>query len=139
MARRSRSTSRLGAEVEGLRRRIDHWRRTRDRHSPMPEDLWDDAVALAGDRGVYPVAHTLGLNYESLKRRVAKASGGRAPEAPLTSFVELRPSLPNALTTPSGAVVELTNESGDRLAIHLPGGSDIDVMALASAFLGRVR
>jgi len=134
MARRSRST--LGADVERLRRRIDHWRRTRTRHSPMPEELWHGAVALARDRGVYPIAHTLGLNYESLKRRVAKASGRRAREAPVTSFVELGPSLPIGLTTPAGAVVELTNESGERLAIHLPGGSGIDVMALASAFLG---
>lgn len=105
----------------------------------MPEDLWDDAVALGRDRGVYPIAHTLGLNYESLKRRIAKAGGRRAPGAPVTSFVELGPSLPIGLTTPGGAVVELTNESGDRLAIHLPGGSDIDVKALATAFFGRRR
>ena len=137
MARRSHST--LGADADGLRRRIDHWRRTRTRHSPMPEDLWDDAVALTRAHGVYPVARALGLNYESLKRRVSRASGRRAPQAPAASFVELGPSLPIGLRAPGGAVVELTNEAGDRLAIHLPGGSDIDLRALASAFFGRRR
>ena len=136
MARRSRS--RLGADVERLGRRIDHWRRTRTRHSPMPGELWDEAALLARARGVYPVAHALGLNYESLKRRVSRAR--RAQGAPVASFVELRPSELVGVASPSsGAVVELTNDSGERVAIHLASGSDVDVMALAAAFFGRAR
>jgi hypothetical protein len=106
----------------------------------MPGELWDEAVLMARARGVYPVAHALGLNYESLKRRESRARGRRAQEAPVASFVELRPSEFVGVASPSsGAVVELTNEGGDRLAIHLASGSDLDVMALAAAFFGRER
>lgn len=137
MVRRSRS--RLAADVDGLRHRMDHWRRTRARRSPMPGQLWDAAVALARAQGVYPVARRFGLNYESLKRRVVRrASGRRASEGASGSFVELAPRLPFGLaTTPAGAVVEFTNQAGDKLAIHLGGGGDIDVMGLAAAFWSR--
>ncbi len=133
MVRRSRSG--LPADVDGLRRRIDEWRRTRTRRSPMPGQLWEGAVALARAHGVYPIVRALGVNYDSLKRRVVtRTRGGRRGEAAAGSFVELRPSVPFDLPRPAAAVVELSNRSGDKLAIHLSQASDIDVMHLAAAF-----
>ena len=133
MAHRSRSA--LPTDVDGLRRRIDDWRRTRTRRSPMPGQLWEGAVALARAHGVYPIARTLGVNYDSLKRRVVtETCGRRRAQAAAASFVELRPSVPFDLPRPAAAVVELSNRGGDKLAIHLSAGSDIDVMSLAAAF-----
>ena len=130
-----RSRSALAADVEGLRRRIDDWRRTRTRRSPMPGQLWEGAVALARAHGVYPMARALGVNYDSLKRRVVtETSGRRRADGAAASFVELRPSVPFDLPKPAAAVVELSNRSGDKLAIHLSEASDIDVMRLAAAF-----
>jgi hypothetical protein len=130
-----RSGSALPADVEGLRRRIDDWRRTRTRRSPMPRQLWEGAVALTRTHGVYPIARALGVNYDSLKRRVVTETSGRGrAEAAAVSFVELRPSVPFDLSRPAAAVVELSNRGGDKLAIHLSAGGDIDVTSLAAAF-----
>jgi len=135
-----RSRSALAADVEGLRRRIDDWRRTRTRRSPMPGQLWEGAVALARAQGVYPIAHALGVNYDSLKRRVVtETSGRRRADGAAASFVELRPSVPFDLPRPPGAVFELSNRGGDKLVVQLSGGSDLDVMRLTAAFWSRRR
>ena len=68
------------ARVEAVRRRIEHWRRVRQRRSPMPAALWAAAVALAAEHGVYPIARALRLNYETLKARVGRHADGRAHE-----------------------------------------------------------
>ena len=59
------------ARLEQLRGRIEHWRRTRTKHGPMPEALWDEAALLARGLGVCPVSRALGIGYESLQERVA--------------------------------------------------------------------
>jgi len=50
--------------------------------------------------------------------------------------VELRPG-PPLLPPPVGTVVEISNTAGDKLAVHLAAGRDLDVVALAAAFVGR--
>jgi hypothetical protein len=52
MARRARP---VPAELKELRSRIERWRRTRERRTVMPAELWAEAVALAGRHGAYPV------------------------------------------------------------------------------------
>src|SRR6266545_3590336 len=69
----------LLAGVAQLRERIERWRRTRERRTAMPADLWSGAVALARTEGAYPIARALRLNFEGLKRRMAEAAGGGHP------------------------------------------------------------
>ena len=49
----------LLTQVERVRRRIEQWRSTRSSGSAMDEALWDEAVALAGQYGVYAIARGL--------------------------------------------------------------------------------
>ncbi|MGH7897527.1 MAG: hypothetical protein ACREQQ_06220, partial [Candidatus Binatia bacterium] len=93
----------------------------------MPRPLWDAAVSLARVHGLYPIARSLGLNYRSLKGRVLERPRSRRAPRTSGSFVELAPGLPFGLPRAGGAVVELTNRGGDKLAIHLGGESDVDV------------
>ena len=53
----------VSARLRQARSRIERWRRTRERRSPMPEPLWEAAVALAEREGVYCTARALSLNY----------------------------------------------------------------------------
>jgi hypothetical protein len=125
----------LPAGVKLLRKRIDYWRRTRDRRTPMPPDLWDEAVALARSGRAYAVAHALGVNFEGLRRRVAEA--GPSDRAAPGAFVEL--SGAQILGSPSapGAVVELSD--GDvRLTVRLAAGVEVDVARVVAAFRQRV-
>ena len=53
------------------RDRFDSWRRTRKAGTRIPNKLWSLAVKLADGHGLNRTASVLGLDYYSLKKRVA--------------------------------------------------------------------
>jgi hypothetical protein len=71
-----------------LQRQLDRFRSTRQRRTKLPEPLWEAAVELARQHGVYSVAHPLRLDYVGLKKRL---DGVPIPQkkAAKTAFVEL--------------------------------------------------
>ena len=120
-----------------LNEQVERWRRERTKRSPMPAHLWDQAVSLARQMGINPVAAAVGLSYESLSQRVARGdmaattasqggfvelsgpqrvtrSGAPATRAPQGGFVDLAgtqraaPGGVLAARTAPGAFVELT-------------------------------
>lgn len=118
--------------LQQVRRRIDVWRWTRLKRSPMPEELWALATRLAENRGVWRVARDLGLCYESLKRRVEeKASRKRAGAV---RFVEVRGADLMDVASHVGAVVELYATDGTRMTVRLGNGGPIDLQALVASF-----
>jgi hypothetical protein len=128
--------------VKQVRGRIEQWRRTRAKRSPMPEPLWEAAVRLAQADGIYPIARALRVNYQTLKCRVAVASSGgsRTP----AGFVELTPIPANPAHAAGSVprdelVLELSSGDGATLAIRLPSERELDVERLAEAFLRRGR
>src|SRR6266511_5631001 len=60
----------LEPAVVALRRRLEKWRSTRPRRSPMPKDLWKEAARLARAHGISPISTILGLGYYGLRDRV---------------------------------------------------------------------
>ncbi len=99
----------------------------------MPAKLWEEAVCLARQLGVYRVKLGLGLNYQSLKDRVA-CSGAVSAAAPSTGFVEMSGA---QLLEGAGSVVELSDSEGMRLTIRLARGTALDVAEVVHAFRRR--
>jgi len=130
----------MSARLRRARARIERWRRTRKRRSPMPEPLWEAAVALAETEGVSRTARALSLSYPSLRARVAGAApvGRRSPAGP-RGFVELSPPGLGAFPGGSGPVLEVVDRSGARLTIRLPAQPGVDVERLAVRLLARGR
>ena len=62
--------ARVDVGIEEMRQRVREWRARRLKLEPMPGELWDSAVALAGEHGVYRVARTLRVDYGALKQRL---------------------------------------------------------------------
>jgi hypothetical protein len=117
--------------------RIERWRATRTKRSPMPEPLWDAAVELAQAEGIYPIARALAVNYQTLKCRVAMASNGNSGTP--AGFVELTPMPANGSVSRGELVLELSSGDGATLTIRLPSERELDVERLAEAFLRRGR
>ncbi len=117
--------------AERLRLRIEHWRRTRQKRRPMPAELWTATTELAREAGVYYVARSLGINYASLKERVASAGTASVGAAEL---VEFRAVPQPAARAGAGHVLEVSRADGSRLVVRLALGCDFDVAALVSAF-----
>lgn len=105
----------------------------------MPEPLWQAAVGLAREHGVYATARALQLSYDSLRRRAEAVGVGRrtrreggARHEPPSTFVELPPALTFAPTGAGGPIVEVVGPSGQRLTVRLRGG-ELDVAELIRA------
>ena len=101
----------------------------------MPARLWDEASLVARELGVHRIKCALGLNYESLKKRVGKlaARGGAPTKTP--GFFELRGA--QLLAPARGAVVEVSDADGGRLTVELGTGSELDIAGLVEAFRRR--
>jgi hypothetical protein len=127
----------LGARVESVRRRIEHWRETRAKRTHMPAALWDAAVSLAREHGLWVISQELRVNYENLKDRLARRSRRRATPAVAPAFVELDAGPLVGPVGRTGAVVELTGADGARLTIRLGERDDLDLGALADGFWRR--
>ena len=134
MGRRGRPV--LAANVKAVGNRIEKWRRTRKKRSPMPEQLWLEAAVLAKSHGVYRISQALRVAYEPLRRWTAKTGQLEAKkQADTAGFVEV--ALPGAAAKETGPVVELADGDGAKLTIRLPAHSRVDVAGLASAWWSR--
>lgn len=128
------------ARISGLdatARRIAEWRKTRRVGARMPEELWREAVELAGVHGVMPTVRALQIDYGRLKKLVIAAGGAQAP-APRVALArpraapafidvgtagEIRQRTQRATPAASGVtIVELTLATGDRLTIRVDSG-----------------
>lgn len=135
--------STIPAEVAAVRDRVARWRGSRVKRSAMPEELWEAAVSLVPDHGLYRVARVVRVDYGALKDRCSRASSGEPGAIASGVFVEVEasqllapPAEPAAAT---GAVVELFRPDGARLVVRLPAHQAVDLVVLAGAFCGAGR
>jgi hypothetical protein len=136
MSRRQRQQT--AKEIAAVGSRIEHWRRTREKRSPMPETLWREATRLARAHGVGPISRQLRLGYASLQKRVAVPEGEQPErQACDPGFVELSAAQLLGGGMPTGAVMELTADDGRRLTVRFDHAEQLDVPGLVATFLGR--
>ena len=124
----------LPSKLEGVRRRIERWRRTRKVRSPVPDSLWAAAVEMANLYGTNRTARALRLNYYGLKKRLEQQAASAAGAAEMKGevpFIELAP-LPSAGYCE--CLLELEQVGGARMRIQLKGGAMPDLAALSQAF-----
>ena len=63
-------TAPIPEAIAQLQRQLDQFRSTQPRRTKLPEPLWQVAVELAREYGIYSVAHPLRLDYMGLKKRL---------------------------------------------------------------------
>lgn len=104
-----------------LARRFEHWRQSRTHgRARIPEDLWDQAVALSTVLSNARVAKRLRLSPTDLrKQRVARQgpsaiTGAETPPA----FVDITPSMPWPTASPAETQVEFERPDGARMCIR---------------------
>ncbi len=88
--------------IQKLKQQLDQFRSARKGRARFPEALWQAAVEQARQHGVNLVAHTLGLDYGGLRRRLG---GVRTP---------LLPVVPPSGQAAAPAFVELVSATGGR-------------------------
>jgi hypothetical protein len=96
----------------------------------LPESLWQAAVELARQHGVYSVAHPLRLDYMGLKKRLGEPSNHRR-KAPRPAFVELIAPHPATLEE---CVVEFESSRGGKMRIQWKASAPPDWASLLRAW-----
>jgi hypothetical protein len=109
-----KSTSPIPEPIVQLQRQLDQFRSTQQRRTKLPESLWQAAVELARQHGVYSVAQPLRLDYMGLKKRLGGAPVVRR-KAAKPAFLEL--IAPHRATLEE-CVIEFESAGGGKMRIH---------------------
>src|SRR5580698_94557 len=113
-----------------LQRQLDQFRSTQPRRMKLPESLWQAAVELARQHGVYSVAQPLRLDYMGLKKRLGGAPVVRR-KAARPAFVELIAPHPATLEE---CVIEFESTSGAKMRIQWKATAPPDWASLLRAW-----
>jgi hypothetical protein len=123
-------TAVIAEPIAQLQHQLEEFRSTQPRPKKLPETLWQAAVELARDHGVYAVAHPLRLDYMGLKKRLAGVSHRRR-KTRKPAFVEL--IAPDATLLPE-CLIELESVRGDKVRIQWKAAAPPDWMSLLRAW-----
>ena len=125
-----KSTPAIPEPIAELQRQLDQFRSTQPRRTKLPESLWQAAVELARQHGVYSVAHPLRLDYMGLKKRLGGVSPRRR-KARKPTFVELI-APPSAML--GECLIEFESLHGSKVRIQWKAATSPDWMSLLRAW-----
>ena len=116
--------------ITQLQRQLEQFRSTRPARTKLPELLWQAAVELARQHGIYAVAHPLRLDYARLKQRLdGIPSRPRKPAKP--AFIEL---IGSGATTLPECIIEFESASGGKIRIQWKAAVSPDWTSLLRAW-----
>ena len=109
------STSTTPEPILQLQRQLEDFRSSQPGRVKLPDSLWQAAVELARQYGLWPVAHPLRLDYMGLKKRLGEISPPDRQKAAAPAFVELVAAQP---AVPEACVIEFESPRGAKMRIH---------------------
>jgi hypothetical protein len=116
--------------VAQLQRQLEQFRSTQPARTKLPESLWQAAVELARQHGVYPVAHPLRLDYTGLKKRLGGTPTLRR-KASKPAFVEL---VAPGRAQVEECVIEFESPGGNKMRIQWKATAPPDWTTLLKAW-----
>ena len=131
---RTKPPANLPIALSTARRQFDHWRSQQpNKRTRLPEELWQQAVALAKEHGLNKTARALNVKYYSLKKHLDQAgASGLVPAKAEPDFIELLPGT----MTPGGVecMIEWADGHNATVRMHIKGAGLSELTALASVF-----
>lgn len=125
-----KSTLPIPEPIAQLQHQLDQFRSTQPPRTKLPESLWQAAIELARQHGVYAVAHPLRLDYTRLKERLGGVPGPRR-KSPKPAFVELITPPP---ATMEEFVIEFESARRAKLRIQWKAAAPLDWSHLLRAW-----
>jgi len=111
----NRKSTLIPEPIAQLQRQLEQFRSTQSRRTKLPEPLWQTAVELARQYGVYAVAHPLRLDYTRLKKQLGGPPTRRQRRTAKPAFVEF---ITPGRTTPEEYVIEFESSGGSKMRIQ---------------------
>ena len=126
----NKSATPIPDAIEQLQRQLDEFRSTQPHRKKLPETLWQAAVELARQHGVYSVAHPLRLDYVGLKKRLDGVAD-RKKKSAKPAFVEL---IADHSATIADWVIEFESSVGSKMRIQWKASTAPDWISLFRAW-----
>ena len=123
---RHKSSSSIPEPIVQLQRELEQFRGSHAHRTRLPESLWQSAMELARQYGLYSVAHPLRLDYAQLKKRLGVVAG-IPKKVPAPAFVELIASHPAMV---SEFLIEFESSRGGKMRIQWKGSAPPDWSSL---------
>jgi hypothetical protein len=124
------SRSPIPEPILQLQRQLEQFRSTQPSRTKLPESLWQAAVELARQHGLYGVAHPLRLDYMGLKKRLGGVPILRL-KAATPDFVELIAPPPARMEE---CVIEFESSRGGKMRIQWKATAPPDWASLLRAW-----
>jgi hypothetical protein len=121
-----KNTPAIPEAILQLERQLDQFRSTQPGRTKLPESLWQAAVELARQHGVYSVAHPLRLDYTVLKKRL----GG----VPVLRRKATKPEFVELIAPQEECVIEFEAPSGNKMRVQWKASSPRDWVSLLRAW-----
>jgi len=118
--------------LHAVRDAFTEWRRSRQKRSPIPENLWHAAAALSPFYSTHQIARTLRLDYAKLKLRIDETSSRDKD----SRFIELKAE---ALFAAGQCSVQLLSPDGFHMEIRAEAATPSQFLPLITAFLAGCR
>jgi hypothetical protein len=125
-----KSTPPIPEAIMQLQLQLDQFRSAQPQRTKLPEPLWQAAVELARQHGIYAVARPLRLDYMGLKRRLGGVPALRR-KASKPTFVEL--TAPNVVPLAEYAI-DFECPSGRKMRIQWKASAPPDWVGLLRAW-----
>ena len=126
----SKSATPIPGAIEQLQRQLDEFRSSQPHRTKLPETLWQAAVELARQHGVYSVAHPLRLDYTGLKKRLDGVPDPKK-KAAKAAFAEL---IADHSATMGDCVIEFESSIGSKMRIQWKAPTAPDWLSLLRAW-----
>jgi hypothetical protein len=141
-----KGTSPIPEPIMELQRQLEQFRSNQPRRTRLPESMWEAAVELARQHGVYPVAQPLRLDYMGLKKRLggdpdlekkataptlSKPTTPAVSKATVPAFIELMGSHPATLAE---CVIDFESSLGGKMRIQWKASAPLDWAGLLRAW-----
>ena len=110
-----KSSSPTPEPILQLRRQLEEFRSSQPGRVKLPESLWQAAVELARQYGIWPVAHPLRLDYMRLKERLGEVKPAHRRKAAPPSFIEVVAAQPAVL---EACIIEFESPRGTQMRVH---------------------
>jgi hypothetical protein len=129
----SKRTSPVPDSIAELQAELEQFRSSHPPRTKLPQSVWQSATELARCHGIYVVAHSLRLDYSTLKKHVSGSPEVSATprKRTATKFVEL---IGATRARVDEYVIEFESARGPKMRIHWKAATPPDWAVLLRAW-----
>ena len=130
--------------LEVVQEQFTEWRNQKRKiRQPIPDSLWQAAIALIPNYTKSEIVRTLGLNYSALKQRLEERNATRSdlvptsePQAVRLIEVDVSSALPSCQSHSIFCDrIDVERRDGSRLSLYAKEGHSLDGIVLLKTFL----